>query len=211
MLDRGFDGSVVWARQAAFGGDDALVLPAFLQGTMILTDRGERAVETLHPGDRVLTRDNGYRAILWLFRRAGPSAPRPSALPVVVAPGALGEGSPARETVLSPDQRLLLTGEFGAALGVAAESLARAADLVGMAGITRAASARADYVHLALATHEIVCANGAWTESLPVSPSILAALPQAARADLAARLTGGMSAPARPNADRLRVRRIAAA
>ena len=70
-----------------FGGTGPLVMPAFAEGTMILTDRGERAAETLSRGDRVLTRDNGYRPVLWTGRRAGAAAGLSGFGPVEVGPG----------------------------------------------------------------------------------------------------------------------------
>ena len=46
--------------------------PCFCTGTLILTDRGERPVESLSPGDRVVTRQDGAEATLtvrWVGRR----------------------------------------------------------------------------------------------------------------------------------------------
>ncbi|HPE24506.1 Hint domain-containing protein [Albidovulum sp.] len=212
MFDSGLEGPVTAkVVSPVFGGTGPLVMPAFAEGTMILTDRGERAAETLSRGDRVLTRDNGYRPVLWTGRRAGAAAGLSGFGPVEIGAGALGEGRPARETVVSPDQRLLLAGPLAEALGVGQESLARAADLVGIRGIRRAEGSAPLYVQIALAGHEILCANGAWTESLPVSPVVLASLPGAVREELASLLPGVRVAPARANADRVQLRRAGAA
>ena len=45
------------------------VTPCFTPGTMIATLRGERAVETLQQGDKIVTRDNGVQEIAWIGGR----------------------------------------------------------------------------------------------------------------------------------------------
>jgi len=42
------------------------VIPCFTPGTVIATPQGERLVEDLRPGDRVITRDNGIQEIAWI-------------------------------------------------------------------------------------------------------------------------------------------------
>ena len=57
--------------QSYFHAQDAhtAVTPCFTPGTMIATLRGERAVETLQQGDKIVTRDNGVQEIAWIGGR----------------------------------------------------------------------------------------------------------------------------------------------
>lgn len=41
------------------------VIPSFTPGTLIAPSQGERRVEDLRAGDRVITRDNGIQEIRW--------------------------------------------------------------------------------------------------------------------------------------------------
>ena len=89
------------------------VIACFTPGAMILTDHGEVAVEDLVPGDAVLTRDNGFKPILWVGRRdlsAQALAADPKLHPVRIRQGALGRQLPLRDSLVSPQHRLLLTG-----------------------------------------------------------------------------------------------------
>ena len=44
-------------------------MSCFTLGTAIATFEGERAVEDLAPGDRVVTRDHGVQEVRWVGRR----------------------------------------------------------------------------------------------------------------------------------------------
>ncbi|SFI67953.1 Hint domain-containing protein [Celeribacter neptunius] len=136
----------------------------FLQGTLIDTADGPRPVETLHPGDRILTYDHGYqplrlmRAMTYRFRD-GPHRMKP----IRIKPGALGPGFPARELLVSPQHRIALPQD-------APDHLVAARKLLSLPGVTpRPACRMARYCHLIFDTHELVRANGAWAESLLVT------------------------------------------
>ena len=71
--------------------------PCFAGGTLILTSKGPRAVETLRPCDLVQTRDNGLQPLLWSGHRALEQAEldlAPNQRPILIAQGALGRASP---------------------------------------------------------------------------------------------------------------------
>jgi len=53
-------------------------VPCFTPGSMIATPTGEKAVESLRPGDKVLTRDNGITAFRRSAGPAGATCRRPS-------------------------------------------------------------------------------------------------------------------------------------
>lgn len=193
------------AGAAEFGGLLARV-PCFTPGSLIATERGECPVEDLRPGDRVVTRDNGLQRVLWTggsafgWRDLGLL---PVLRPVRIRAGALGDGLPVRDLLLSPNHRLLVRSRSdGATAG--SEALVAALDLAGRPGIEVVAPTAVTYLQLLLARHEAVLADGVWTESFQAGPAALAALPEAGRdAVLALRpelagAEGAGPAPVRP-------------
>lgn len=163
------------------------VVPCFTPGTMIQTDRGEMAVETLRVGDRVLTRDRGYRAIVWVGRRgltAAEMQDQPHLVPVRIARDALGAGMPARDMHVSPQHRLLAQGPRARLLFGAHEVLIPALHLVGYPGISRSVIASTDYIHVMCDQHEVIMSDGIWTESFQPGDQTLAGLDAAQRCEL---------------------------
>ena len=144
------------------------VIPCFTPGTLIMTDRGERPVEALVAGDRVLTRDNGYQSLCWVGRRdlSGPELAQQSKMhPVLIQAGAMGPNLPAQDMMVSPQHRMLITGPRAEMMFGENEVLVAAIHLVGRAGVTRVHRAEVSYIHVMCNQHEIVRANGCWTES----------------------------------------------
>ena len=144
------------------------VVACFTPGAMILTDMGEVAVEDLRIGDRVLTRDNGYQTIRWTGRRDLSHAElivEPRFNPVFIARGALGAGLPERDMMVSPQHRMLITGPKAELLFGEHEVLVAAKHLVGMAGIEQRVTRGVSYLHILFDQHEILRADGAWSES----------------------------------------------
>jgi len=89
--------------------------PCFVSGTPVDTPRGPRPVETLRPGDRVLTRDHGEQVIRWAGARRlvlpeGPQGDR--FRPVRLRAGCLGPGVPARDDGCSPCVRMPPSSEL---------------------------------------------------------------------------------------------------
>jgi len=164
----------------------------FLAGTWIATPDGQARVETLRPGDLVLTLDEGPRPVLWAGRRwtrFGHGLHRHQ--PVRIAAGAMGHGLPWADLSVSPQHRLLLG--FGPA-----GALGRARALCGRPGIAQdRACAAADYLQLLLPRHAILSANGVAAESFYPGPVALASLPAADRAAIEALFPGIGADPAR--------------
>lgn len=161
--------------------DLGATIVCFTTGTMIETDRGPRAIETLAPGDRILTRDDGYQPLRWIgFRKVRAKG---DLAPVRFAPGAMGndralEVSPLHRMLVSDWRVELMTGE--------AEALVPARDLVNGRDISRRRGGWVTYVHMLFDRHQIVFAEGAPSESLHPGSCALDALEQAARAEVIA-------------------------
>jgi hypothetical protein len=87
-------------------------VPCFLPGTRIATPSGEVAVETLQPGDLVLTADGRAVPVRFLGRRT--VMPRfagaERANPIRIMAGALAENVPARDLFVSPNHGIVVDG-----------------------------------------------------------------------------------------------------
>ncbi|GAA0303764.1 Hint domain-containing protein [Rhodovulum strictum] len=173
----------------------------FDEAVQIATPGGPRLAGALRPGDMVLTADHGARPVLWAGRTdrvlSGPDDP---ARPIRIAAGALGGGLPARNLVLSPQHRVLLAGPEVARRCGMPEILVPARALLALEGVRVMRGKRAiGYVHLLLARHEILTAEGLAVESFYPGRMALRLLPPAQRAALARHLPADGYGPfARP-------------
>jgi hypothetical protein len=159
----------------------------FTPGTLIDTARGKVKVEDLAPGDQVLTRDHGYQPLAWVGRRdltAAELAACPAAAPVRIAAGALGAGLPERDLVVSPRHRMLITGARAELMFGERELLVCAADLLGLPGVTQDLAGDVSYIHVMCDTHQIIRAEGSWTESFQPAAAVIGALDAATRDEL---------------------------
>lgn len=139
----------------------------FLPGTRIETPRGPRPIETLVPGDRVQTRDNGVQPVMWRGETQLSGAELflyPHLRPVRMSACAFEDGSPATDLVVSPGHRVLL--HDAQALFNTPEVLVAAADLENGRTVRRDFTlASVTYVHLMFPGHQIITANGVACES----------------------------------------------
>lgn len=130
----------------------------FLAGTMIATPSGDQAVETLQPGDLVLTHDGRAAPVKWLFVQTVSTvfADPMRVAPVRVRAGALGENLPVRDLRVSADHALLIDGVLvHAGALVDGGAIARETDL----------PERFCYYHLELADHSLILAEGVPAET----------------------------------------------
>ncbi len=136
---------------------DSTDAPCFLEGTCILTDRGEKSVELLQAGDRVATRE-GLMVVKSVTRttyRGHGQVSGAKVRPIRISAGALGEQVPVRDLYVSPNHSMFLNGY-----------LVPAQLLLNGSSITQPArSQRINYFHVEIEPHGILFANGAPTES----------------------------------------------
>ncbi|WP_147126688.1 Hint domain-containing protein [Shimia ponticola] len=167
----------------------------FDRGTRIATPDGVRAVEDLRVGDMVQTMDHGPQPIRWIGRRKAWGVG--SYAPVEFAPATLGNASTLR---VSQQHRILIRDPKAALMADSSEVLVAAKALVGQPGVSVCENRRVEYFHLLLDRHEIVCADGIWSESLHPGPMGLASLPEAMRADILSLMPELADGKARPTA-----------
>ena len=144
------------------------VIPCFTPGTTIATAKGERLVEELVEGDRIITRDNGIQEIAWVGHKEMTGkqlVQNPHLKPILIKAGALGNGLPERDMMVSPNHRVLVASELTQLYFEENEVLAAAKHMVGAEGIHAVDVMSTTYVHFMFERHEVVLSNGAWTES----------------------------------------------
>ena len=148
--------------------DISPVTPCFTPGTPIATDRGLRPVERLKRGDKIVTRDNGLSRIEWIGRRDVSYFELENSRelqPVLVRKDAFGDGLPARDLVVSPNHRFLITKERAPFRVDGPEVLVAARHLIDHRTVKPAPTLGVSYVHMLCSRHQVVLAAGAWTES----------------------------------------------
>jgi serralysin len=142
-----------------FADTTSPLMPCFVQGTRILTARGEVAVQALRAGeDRVITHDGRLAPVVWLGWRAFDPArhPRPlDVMPIRVRALAIAPGRPSRDLLLSPDHALALHGAF-----VPVRYLVNGATILRQDWHGRLA-----YYHVELDRHDVLLAEGLPAES----------------------------------------------
>ncbi|MEM9579007.1 MAG: Hint domain-containing protein [Pseudomonadota bacterium] len=157
------------AADAQFNARQAEAPPCYAPGTLIETVRGPRPVETIQPGDVVLTRDHGPQPVLWC--QSGPQALdglKREKRPVLIQAGSLAPNVPEKKDLIVSPQHRVLVGEAGQLAPVFRKgAFAPAKGLTGLPGIRHMMGRRGmTWVHFACARHEVVRANGCWSESL---------------------------------------------
>lgn len=144
------------------------VVPCFTPGTMIATPIGERLVEDLKEGDRIITRDNGIQEIRWIGQKTltGHDLARaPHMRPILIQAGSLGPNLPEHDMLVSPNHRMLVNNDKTALYFEDREVLAAAKHLTGLKGVDEVGTLGVTYIHFMFDQHEVVLSNGAWSES----------------------------------------------
>ena len=164
------------------------VVTCFTPGTRIATARGPVAVEHLAPGDLVVTRDHGVQPLRWVGRRTLSLADLiagPKLQAVRIAAGALGGGLPVRDMLVSPQHRMLMGGARAEMMFGEPQVLVAALHLTALPGVEQVLTRGITYLHLMFDSHELVEADGAWSESFQPAGRALHDLEVEQRAEIA--------------------------
>ncbi len=158
-------------------------IPCYAPATMIDTPSGPRAVETLRPGDLVTTLDHGPQPIRWTRSGLHPlERTEADDKPVLICAGALGQGLPAQDLIVSPQHRMFVGGHGQLQDTFGTEAFAPAKSLTGLRGIRHMMGKKSiTWIHFACDHHEIVRANGCLSESLLLGPMVVNGLCEAER------------------------------
>ena len=142
------------------GGNGTLITesntPCFCRGTMILTEKGQTAVEALKIGDKVMTLAGEAKPITWIGHgRRILTGENPEARPLIVRADAIAVGVPLRDLYLTRGHSLYLDGVL-----VPVEFLVNERTILWDDGATEV-----EFYHIELADHDVLLAEGAPAES----------------------------------------------
>ncbi len=150
--------------------DVAPHLTCFTPGAMVQSDRGPISAERLRPGDRILTRDDGFQVLKWIGARQLPNPvlrANPDLHPILIRQDALGQGLPLYDMKVSPAQVFLIPREEAPEEGESAGDplvAVPARDLVGRDGVQELCTLTVVYIHLMFEMDATILVNGIWTD-----------------------------------------------
>ncbi|MFD0858034.1 Hint domain-containing protein [Roseovarius aquimarinus] len=158
---------------------------SFSRGTHVTLASGAQApIETLRPGDMVLTRDDGPRPLRWIgaatARAVGDFAP------IRIRAGTLNN---AGDLLVSPESRLFIYQRSDALGAGRHEVLVRARLLVNGSSVIQERGGFVDYFQLLFDEHQIIYVEGIGAETMLVDPRTQSVLPPD--------LPNGLAAPRR--------------
>ena len=163
-------------------------IPCFTSGTLILTNRGEIAIDDLRVGDLVVTRDNGLQPVRWIGTRkldAPMMILKPNLRPIRIKAGALGANLPGQDLLVSPQHRVLVRSRIAQRIFGTSEVLVAAKQLLTIEGVDIVdVPDGVEYFHMLFDRHEVVFSNGAETESLYTGPEALKSVGPAAQEEI---------------------------
>lgn len=151
----------------------------FLEGTLIETVDGPRAIEDLRQGDMIPTMDSGVQPIRWIA--SSHIANNPKVAPIRIQEGALGNSC---DLLVSPQHRVLLTGWRAELYLGEDEVLVPAIQLVNDQTIRQVPMESFTYYHLLFDTHELIYAGGIASESFHPGEKAIGSMAEDARNEL---------------------------
>jgi len=157
VIRESFDGPPIDSEKLTH---DNTNVPCFVRGTHIATRRGAVPVETLEPGDEVITMDHGFQKIRWIGSTTVPAEGRLA--PVVFRRGAMGNE---RDLRVSPQHRMLVRGWHVELMFGKPEALVPAKALINDETVFQLEGGSVEYFHILFNQHELVYAEGIPSES----------------------------------------------
>ncbi|MCK0126229.1 Hint domain-containing protein [Gelidibacter sp. F2691] len=184
------DGSVVdslggwqdWT--SGFAWDD---VTCFTAGTLIETKLGPIAIEDVQVGDLVLTSE-GIKPVRWIGKSPvtiEKLLSNPKLFPIRITAGALGDGLPIRDLLVSRQHRMMISSPIAQRMFGTTDVLVHAIKLTQLPGIYIDQSmTEVTYYHMLFDDHQVVYAEGAPSESLYTGPEALKAISDDAREEV---------------------------
>ncbi len=154
-------------------------VPCFVAGARVETDKGVQLIEDLCAGDRIKTK-NGYKVLRWVGSRFARC--HGAHAPVVFEANSLGQ----HDAFELSQQHRVLRIDFRAEMLFGKNSvLVRAKDLINGKSIRLNNSGKpVQYFHLLFDQHEVVKADGVWSESFQPGAQILTSMDATSRAEV---------------------------
>jgi len=163
---------------------------------MLETRAGLQPIDWVSTQDEVLTKDHGFQKVLWVGKSTVTLEHMKRCVdmrPVTIRAGALGDGMPTHDLILSPDHRILVQSQTAEMLFGSHEVLVSAEALTNGTDIGQLApNGHVTYYHVLCEQHELLLSDGLWVESLFVGD---AALRQFSRRDML-QIARALSVPA---------------
>ncbi|TMV09919.1 Hint domain-containing protein [Ruegeria sediminis] len=194
VIQSGVDQTVsftIVGRTGSQSDDDTVTVTLLIclaGGTLVKTEKGQVPVEDLRVGDLVPTVDDGMQRIRWVGSRsltAGDLQDNPNLRPIRITAGALGDGRPKQDLLVSPQHRVLI-GDWRVQLFLGEdEALVPAKGLVDGQNIYVDDTVEdVDYYHVLFDSHQVIFTNGTPTESFHPADYSLGAIDADMRAEL---------------------------
>ncbi len=143
---------------------------AFATGTLIETASGQRPIEKLKKGDRVMTANGIYQRVeakQSFTVTPNMLAQNENLRPIRILAGALGHGLPKNDLLVSKAHRMLVSSELAYRLCGETDVLVPASRLTQFPGIFACEDTDGlEYFHLLFEEHEVIFTEGAPSESL---------------------------------------------
>ncbi len=166
-------------------------LPSFVcftPGSLILTARGQRRVETLKPGDRVVVADGRTQPVRWVGKRRL-SVPElqadPGLCPIKIKAGCFAPGYPKRDLTVSPQHRIVVSSALLELMYFEPLMLTPAKGLIDDRAVTQLPpDSGVEYIHILFDKHELVNVEGIWSESFFPGDTTLSAMAPETRREL---------------------------
>lgn len=155
----------------------------YVTGTKIATIDGLVEIDQLETGDRVLTRDHGFQPIIWVGRSEIIDVR--AVCPVRIKAGALGQGMPSDDLLVSPQHRMVVRSPIIQRMIGMEEAFVAAIKLLPLEGVSLAKDMiLTRYYHIMCERHEIIFANGAPSETMLPGPMLHLSMGQSAYREL---------------------------
>lgn len=160
----------------------------FTRGTRIETKSGQRLIQNIKVGDKVMTANGVYQKVRWIGSTkvsAKVLSKDEKLRPIRIVAGALGHGLPKRDLLVSRQHRMLVSSEIAYRVCGATDVLVPAFRLTELPGIFPCEeTSEVEYFHILFDDHEVIFAEGAPSESLLTGPEALKAVSPTARAEI---------------------------